>query len=94
MFTRVFSAWTDAVINLSLWKFWWVVVLLCIDTRLSWLGMADIYRVWELIMFIAFLAILTYVPFNPFDFKAGEMVAQIMSKAEQAVGKASEEGGK
>ena len=90
LYTRVFTTWIDGLINLCLWKFWWNVVLLCIDTRLSWLGAAfSIYDQWELLMFIAFLVILTYVPFNPFDFKPGEMVSQVMQKAESAVGEAS-----
>jgi len=97
MFNRVFSVWVDAVVNLSLWKFWWTVVLLCIDTRLGWLGALggfSLFSEWELLMFIAFLVILTYVPFNPFDFKAGEMVSQILQKAEGAVSEASQGGKK
>ncbi len=97
LFSRIFPVWVDAVINLALWKFWWTVVLLCMSTRLSWLGAAGggwtMYGEWELLMFIAFLIILTYVPFNPFDFKAGDMVSQVMQKAEQAVGEASKKGG-
>ncbi|HMP50921.1 MAG TPA: hypothetical protein PKD05_05140 [Candidatus Melainabacteria bacterium] len=75
LFNKVFSTWVDAIVNLSLWRFWWTVVLLCIDTRLGWLGAMggySPYSEWELLMFIAFLTILTYVPFNPFDFQAVE----------------------
>ncbi len=91
LFNRVFPAWVDAVINLSLWRFWWAVVLLCMDARLHWLeGSIKWTSEWELLMFIAFLVILSYVPFNPFDFKAGDMVSQIMQKAEQCVGEASQ----
>ena len=92
LFNKVFSTWVDAVVNLSLWRFWWTVVLLCIDTRLGWLGAMGGYNLfseWELLMFIAFLTILTYVPFNPFDFQAGEMVSQLMQKAESAVSESS-----
>lgn len=90
LFARVFANWTDAMINLALWRFWWCVVLLCIDTRLGWIAGLDVYTVWEMLMFLSFLIILTYVPFNPFDFKAGEMVSQIMSKADKAVGDATQ----
>ncbi len=94
LFQRVFVNWVDAIINLALWRFWWCVVLLTIDTRLGWLGGdLNIYSIWELMMFIAFLVIMTYVPFNPFDFKAGEMVAQIMAKADEAVQEASQKKG-
>ena len=40
-------------------------------------------------MFIAFMVILTYVPFNPFDYKAGEMVSKVMQLADSAVNDAS-----
>ena len=89
LFTRVFANWVDAMINLALWRFWWCVVLLCIDVRLGWLAGFDMYTVWEMLMFLAFLIILMYVPFNPFDYKAGEMVSQIMSKSDQAVNQAT-----
>jgi hypothetical protein len=92
LFVRVFGNWVDAIINLALWRFWWCVVLLCIDTRLGWLGVFDVYTIWEMLMFLAFLIILCYVPFNPFDFKAGEMVSQIMQKADKAVGEATQKG--
>lgn len=97
LFSKVFAVWIDGTINLALWKFWWTVVLLCINTRIDWLGAVggySIYSQWEMLMFIAFLVILTYVPFNPFDFKAGEMVSQVMQKAEQAVQQAQQSGKK
>lgn len=89
LFTRIFANWVDATINVSLWRFWWCIVLLCIDTRLGWISGLDIYTEWEMLMFLSFLTILCYVPFNPFDYKAGEMVSQIMSKSDQAVGQAT-----
>jgi hypothetical protein len=92
LFPRVFAGWVDGMVNLALWRFWWCVVLLIMDTRLGWLsvaGLLDIYSMWELMMFISFLVIMTYVPFNPFDFKPGEMVQQIMSKSDEAVQEAS-----
>lgn len=97
LFSRVFTVWIDGTVNLALWKFWWTVVLLCINTRIDWLGAVggySMYSQWEMLMFIAFLVILTYVPFNPFDFKAGEMVSQVMQKAEQAVQQAQQSGKK
>jgi hypothetical protein len=89
LFTRVFANWVDAMINLALWRFWWCIVLLCIDVRLGWITGLDMYTEWEMLMFLAFLTILCYVPFNPFDYKAGEMVSQIMSKADQGVNQAT-----
>lgn len=90
LFTRVFTNWLDALINVALWRFWWCVVLLIMDSRLTWLGAAlEMYSMWELLMFISFLVIMTSVPFNPFDFRAGDMIQQIMTKSEEAAEKAS-----
>lgn len=92
LFQRIFTNWVDGIINLALWRFWWCVVLLVMDTRLGWVG-NSMTELWELIMFISFLIILCYVPFNPFDFKPGEMVSQIMQKSQQAVDEATQKKG-
>jgi hypothetical protein len=81
----------------GLWRFWWSTVLLAAQTRIEWLqeiGQYNPYCEWEMIIFVAFIVILMYVPFNPFDFKAGEMVSQIMSKSEMAVSEATQKGAK
>jgi len=97
LFSRIFAVWVDGVINVGLWRFWWTTVLLAAQTRIEWLqeiGQYNPYCEWEMIIFVAFIVILMYVPFNPFDFKAGEMVSQIMSKSEMAVSEATQKGGK
>lgn len=96
LFNKVFAIWVDATVNVGLWRFMWCTVLLAAQTRIEWLsemGQYDPYCEWELIMFVSFMTILTYVPFNPFDFKPGEMVAQIMQKAEQSVNETASEAG-
>ncbi len=97
LFSRIFAVWVDGVINVGLWRFWWSTVLLAAQTRIEWLqeiGQYNPYCEWEMIIFVAFIVILMYVPFNPFDFKAGEMVSQIMSKSEMAVSEATQKGAK
>lgn len=92
LFSKVFANWCDAMVNLALWRFWWCIVLLVMDTRLGWLMEStgfELYSEWELLMFISFLVIMTYVPFNPFDFKPGDMVQKIMDKADEAVQEAA-----
>ncbi|MFN8550873.1 MAG: hypothetical protein U0103_05240 [Candidatus Obscuribacterales bacterium] len=87
LFSKVFANWVDAVTNLALWRFWWCVVLLCMCTRISWLTELGEYNPntqWEMLVFTAFMVILTYVPFMPFDYKPGEMVAKVLEKASQA----------
>lgn len=92
LFTRVFTIWVDAIINISLWRFWWCIVLLVMDTRLGWIGPSlEMYSLWELLMFISFLVLMTAVPFSPFEFKAGDMIQQVMAKSEEAVQHAARE---
>jgi hypothetical protein len=83
----VFINWVDAVINLALWRFWWVVVVLIMYVRIQYLKALGMYQPnsqWELAMYSAFMVIICYVPFMPFEFKPGEMVAKVLEKAEQA----------
>jgi hypothetical protein len=87
LFTRVFASWLDAVTRLALWRFWWCTVLLCMCVRISWLKEMGQYTPnsqWEMLMYTAFMVIIMYVPFNPFAFRPGEMVAGMLEKAGQA----------
>ncbi len=87
LFKKVFINWVDAVINLALWRFWWVVVVLIMYVRIQYLKALGMYQPnsqWELAMYTAFMVIICYVPFMPFEFKPGEMVAKVLEKAEQA----------
>jgi len=87
LFSKVFGNWVDAVINVSLWRFWWMVILLCMYTRIQWLqdmGAYDPTCQWEMIIFTAFAIILVYVPLMPFDFRPGEMVDKVDSAVERA----------
>jgi hypothetical protein len=86
MFHKTFANWIDAVINLCLWRFWWCVITLCMETRMSWLQQTTGFQIntqWEMIMFTAFMVMMMYVPFLPWSFKPGEMVTEIMQKASQ-----------
>jgi hypothetical protein len=92
LFRKTFATWVDGVVILALWKFWWNVVLVCMTIRLQ-MGV-DIYNEMEVYMFIAFMAMLLFVPFNPFEFKAGEIVTHLLEKGQQTAGKvASGKGG-
>src|SRR5208337_1338092 len=86
LFKRVFINWVDAVINLSLWRFWWVVVVLIMYVRILTLKALGEYQPnnqWEMAMYAAFMVIICYVPFMPFEFKPGDMVDKVLEKAEQ-----------
>ncbi len=86
LFKTVFTNWIDALISVSLWKFWWCIVVLIMQTRIEWLMEQGIYipnSQWEMAVYTAFMVILLYVPFVPFDYKPGEMVSKILQKAEE-----------
>jgi len=84
LFKTVLGNWIDAVTNLALWRFWWCVILLCMSTRIHWLqemGQYNPQDPWEKAVYTAFMVMLTYVPFNPFDFRPGDLVDTLLQKA-------------
>lgn len=92
LFRKCFASWLDGVVILCLWKFWWNIVLLCMAIRLNSGYVTNPTDEWEMIMFTAFMAILTFVPFNPFEFRPGEIVSHILEKAQQHAAKAGQTG--
>jgi hypothetical protein len=83
LFKPVFSNWLEALFNLVLWRFWWCVILLCMSTRIQWLMEVGSYNPssqWENYTYMAFMAMLTYVPFMALDFKTDSMVDQLLEK--------------
>ena len=96
LFKKVFVNWVDAVINLSLWRFWWVVVILIMYVRITALkamGQYEPNNQWEMAMYTAFMVIICYVPFMPFEFNPSEMVQKVLDKAEQSQQSGSGGGG-
>jgi uncharacterized membrane protein YgcG len=92
LFRKTFASWLDGVVILCLWKFWWNVCLLCMAIRLSSGYVTNPTDAWEMFMYTAFMAILTFVPFNPFEFRPGEIVSHVLEKAQQHAGKAGQTG--
>lgn len=92
LFRKAFSTWMDGVVLLALWKFWWNVVLLCMTVRLESEGI-NIFDVHEIYFCIAFTSMLLFVPFNPFDFKAGSIIDDLLQKAQAQAGKVASGGG-
>lgn len=93
LFRKVFASWLDGVVILALWKFWWNTVLLCMAIRLSSGIVTNPTDQYEMYMFTAFMAMLLFVPFNPFEFRPGEVVSHVLEKAQQQAGKAGQTGG-
>lgn len=68
VFRGVFGNWVEAVIKVSLWRFYWMVILAVITQRLIYTGGGTGDLQWEVCMFASFLGIMMYVPGQPFDF--------------------------
>lgn len=86
LFRPVFVNWVNAVISLSLWRFWWMVIVLVMVTRIQWLQQSGDYApgtLWESLMVTCFLVMMGYVPFSPFELKPGRLVDTLLEKAKQ-----------
>ncbi len=97
VFKKVFTNWVDAVTILALWRFWWMVVLACMCTRVAWLKESGMYTPntqWEMYMFTCFMGLLMYVPFQPFEFKPGEAAAKVLEEGSKAANLAGGAAGK
>ncbi len=84
LFRPVFTNWLNAVINLSLWRFFWSVLILVMDARLDWLKQTGSYQPgspWEIATAVSFVALLTAVPFMSFQFRPGDFVDNIVAQA-------------
>lgn len=89
LFKTVFTNWLNAVINLVLWRFWWCVLLLVMDARITWLRQEGIYEAnspWELFAMICFLVLLSVVPFMSFQFNPGSFVDKLLGELGQGSG--------
>lgn len=96
LFRPVFVNWVNAVISLSLWRFWWLLIVLVMITRIQWLKEIGEYvpnTEWEGLMFGCFLVMMNYLPFAPFELKPGELVDKLLEKAKEVSGGGAADGG-
>ncbi len=91
LFRKAFASWVDAVVILCLWKFWWDVVLICMTVRLQ-SGGVNPFDPFEVYYLVAFLCIMMFVPFSPFDFKPGDIVSHALEKAQAVAQKVAQAG--
>ncbi len=80
LFKKVFANWLDAVVVLSLWRFWWCVILAVMTQRIIYLQ-PNPGSPSEMMVYNCFLVLLLYIPFQPFNFNPGPMVTQVLEKA-------------
>lgn len=80
LFKKVFSNWVDAVVVLALWRFWWCVILAVMTQRIVYLH-PNPGSPSEMMVFNCFMALLLYIPFQPFNFHPGPIVSNVLEKA-------------
>jgi hypothetical protein len=68
LFRNVFGSWVEGVLQVSLWRFYWMVVLAVITQRLIYTNGGTTDLQWEVCMFTCFLGILLWAPSSPFSF--------------------------
>ena len=88
VFNKIFDNWLQAVVILSLWRFWWMVVLACLTTYIQFskqLGIFNDASEWEMMVYTSFQVLLLTVPFAPFDFSSAGQIGQIEQIASQKV---------
>jgi hypothetical protein len=70
LFRNVFSDWFNAVIILALWRFYWMVILAIMSTRLAYMQSHNepFNLQWEIAVFTCFVGLLFYIPTNPWTF--------------------------
>lgn len=102
LFTDVFSNWVNAVIVVSLWRFYWMVLLAIMTQRILYIqdsgGASNLQ--WEVAVFTCLLGLMMWVPFNPWSFdpaqafETANAAGQSMMKgASGAMGQAAQAGG-
>lgn len=89
LFRPVFSKWVDAVIVLALWKFYWCVILAVMTQHVTGVPAPDPHSPLEMMIFNSFLALLLFIPFQPFNFRPGDVAAQILDQAAKGMSQAA-----
>lgn len=92
LFKKVFSNWVDGVVVLALWRFWWCVILAVMTQRLNFVS-PNAGSPSEMMVYNCFLALLMYIPFQPFNFHPGPIVANVLDKAASGGGGGGAPGG-
>ncbi len=83
LFRNVFGSWVEGVIQVSLWRFYWMVVLAVITQRLIYTNGGTNNLQWEVCMFTCFLGILLWAPSSPFNFSPNGGLGQAEKLAAQ-----------
>ena len=81
----MFGGWCNAVIMVSLWRFYWMVILAIMTQRILYMmdTNSPIDLQWEVAVFVCFLGLMMYVPFNPWSFDPGQAFEAAMQSGQQ-----------
>ena len=96
IFRPVFGNWTNAVITVSLWRFYWMVILAIMTNRLMNLGEngSMLFNLqWEVAIFTCLIGLLFYAPMNPWQFDPGQAYRVAKYYGESIMQAASKAGG-
>jgi hypothetical protein len=95
LFRNVFSDWFNAVIVLSLWRFYWMVILAIMSTRLAYMQSHNepFNLQWEIAVFTCFVGLLFYIPTMPWTFDPGSTFTAVQMYGSQMVGGSNGQGG-
>ncbi len=75
LFRSVFGNWVNAVITVSLWRFYWMIILLIMVTRITTLGERGSMLLnlqWEMAVMTCLIGLMFYIPMNPWNFNPGQ----------------------
>jgi len=84
LFREVFGNWLQAVVALSLWRFYWMVILAAMTTRLHYVANDPQDAAWEMMVFSCFLGMMLVVPFQPFTFDPGAVSEAAIKQGSEA----------
>lgn len=81
----VFGDWANAIIQVSLWRFYWMIILAIMTQRILYIldngGNFDLQ--WEIIVFTCLMGLMMWVPFSPWNFDPAMAFDQAMMASSQ-----------
>jgi hypothetical protein len=95
LFKDVFVNWVNAVIQLSLWRFIWMVLLACMTQRLVYIQRMgeQLNLQWEIAVFACFVGLMFYIPTQMWNFDPGSAFTATATIGSSMVGGQGGQGG-
>lgn len=93
LFRNVFGNWLNAVIVLSMWRFFWMVIMAVMTQRIDYINGDFSDLQWEIGVFTCLLGMMLYVPFHPWDFNPAQVFRGSTAGGSQMLAGADGKGG-